>query len=674
MPNANKKPPGNIRFNKESPTELPKEKRFEDKVSTTDPKYVMSQDGSENPFPKETSSVPIQKKKTLPKTKSAPPSVPSLETKPTKYSKQTILDLHVSTSNENNKKWEHIEVEAEKRKIEIEPTQNEPSMKTERKSGAKKAPPSVPSLETKPRKDSKQVDIDLDEKVNDTTYETYESDETCESYDDKDNVTGEKEKRSDLHISTSIEKKAPPAVPSEKTKPTKDLEPVGFDLDVKEKSVNETLREKGYKCEEKKGEISSGVKKKPVVPPRTAKSNLPSKPEPSVVSQGLEKLGDFEENKPQLKGNRRTDLPPVPRKSSKPALIFVEQNSNVETQPEKTINTEGGTGSREMTLQRTKTIINKFKKTNTTRLAEVQESYDNDACQKDVDADVNEKSKRARHAFKAAEEIMTSEKTYVDVLKILDKFCKGVKEAFPDIYNQGRTTFFSVVPTLLTLNSHLLEEFEDRIENWESRKKIADVLVAKANFLKIYSEYIKNLQHSRKLIEESIQKFPPFAKFLAEFEKHPVCQGLGVGSHMIGPIQRVPRYELLLKTYLKNQEEDSEDFEDSQKALKIVLSVADAIDHSIPAQERRMAMHRLGYKDARELKSHPWFQEFGKHGWNALERKLIRPPYVPTDVNPEKIPTKEPKEGELEPPADVHDYEIDSIFADFTATDLTGSP
>ena len=604
VPNANKKPPGNIRFNKESPTKLPKEKRFEDKVSTTDPKYVMSQDGSENPFPKETSSVPIQKKKTLPKTKSAPPSVPSLETKPTKYSKQTISDLHVSTSNENNKKWEHIEVEAEKRKIEIEPTQNEPSMKTERKSGAKKAPPSVPSVETKPRKDLKQVDIDLDEKVNDTTYEsfeTYESYETCESYDDKDKVTGEKEKRSDLNKSTSIEKKAPPAVPSEKTKPTKDSKQDGFVPDVKEKSVDETFKEKGYKCEEKekKEEISSGVKKKPVVPPRTAKSTLPSKPEPSVVSQGLDKLGDSEKNRPQLKGNRRTDLPPVPRKSSKPALTFVEagqQNSNVETQPEKTINTEGGTGSREMTLQRTKTIINKFKKTNTTRLAEAQESNDNDACQKDVDADVNEKSKRARHAFKAAEEIMTSERTYVDVLKILDKFCKGVKEAFPEINVQGRTTFFSVVPTLLTLNSHLLEEFEDRIENWESRKKIADVLVAKANFLKIYSEYIKNLQHSRKLIEESIQKFPPFAKFLAEFEKHPVCQGLGVGSHMISPIQRVPRYELLLKTYLKNQEEGSEDFEDSQKALKIVSSVAEAIDHSIPAQERRMAMQRLDDK------------------------------------------------------------------------------
>ena len=89
---------------------------------------------------------------------------------------------------------------------------------------------------------------------------------------------------------------------------------------------------------------------------------------------------------------------------------------------------------------------------------------------------------------------------------------------------------------------------------------------------------------------------------------------------------------------------------------------------------KKEPMLRLGYKDARELMVHPWFQEFGKHGWNALERKLIRPPYVPTDVNPEKIPIKEPKDGELALPPDVHDYEIDSIFADFNATSKMGTP
>ena len=245
--------------------------------------------------------------------------------------------------------------------------------------------------------------------------------------------------------------------------------------------------------------------------------------------------------------------------------------------------------------------MTKFKKTNTTRQKEVQVSNDNDPCQKDVDvveAKLSKKDKRALNAYRAAEEIMTSEKTYVDVLKILDEFCRSVEETFPNVKVEGRIKFFSVIPTLLALNSHLLEEFEDRIKNWETRKKIADVLVAKAKFLKIYSEYIDNFQQSREFFIECAEKYPAFAKFLTEFEKRPVCQTqgmgvLGVQSHMIGPVQRVPRYKLLLEAYLKNQEEDSEDFEDSQKALKIVSGVADATNHSIIAQDMRHKMLKL---------------------------------------------------------------------------------
>ena len=51
---------------------------------------MISPDGPPNPFPKETSSVPIQKKNTFQKnTKSAPPSVSSLETKPRKDSDES---------------------------------------------------------------------------------------------------------------------------------------------------------------------------------------------------------------------------------------------------------------------------------------------------------------------------------------------------------------------------------------------------------------------------------------------------------------------------------------------------------------------------------------------------------------------------------------------------------
>ena len=280
-------------------------------------------------------------------------------------------------------------------------------------------------------------------------------------------------------------------------------------------------------------------------------------------------------------------------------------SSNGENHPETDLCSEFGSGlatrGERVTFQRTKTIMTRFKKKVTVR--QKADQVKNLSSRQQEAVVVNETEKRAMRAYLAAEEIMTSEKTYVDVLKILDEFRRSAEETFPEnssfrVYVGGgsvggQKTFFSVIPTLLELNSHLLEEFEDRIKNWESRRKIADVLVAKAQFLKIYSTYIENFQQSRTLFEKSIKKFPPFSKFLNEFEKRPDCQGLRILSHMLAPIQRIPRYKILLEAYLANQDEGSEDFEDSRKASKIVSSVADANNHSLLAQERRLAMQNL---------------------------------------------------------------------------------
>ena len=216
---------------------------------------------------------------------------------------------------------------------------------------------------------------------------------------------------------------------------------------------------------------------------------------------------------------------------------------------------------------------------------------------------------------------MTSEKTYVDVLKILDKFRISLNEEFPEgsafkDHICGRTVCLSQIPTLLDLNSHLLEEFEDRIKNWDSQRKIADVLVAKAGFLKLYSTYLDHFQEDRKIFEGCLKKFPAFAKFLGEYEKHSDCQGLGILGHMLAPVQRVPRYKMLLEAYLKYQEEDSIDYWDSQRALKIVSSVADATNQSLIGQERRAAMKKLSERVQNEF-------ELVKPGRELLKEEVL---------------------------------------------------
>ena len=333
-----------------------------------------------------------------------------------------------------------------------------------------------------------------------------------------------------------------------------------------------------------------------------ANGNSPTVTEKPPFRSTVSHIGD-----PVMDGEAKTDTPN--NSDLMPGLQNVELraqlSSNGENNSETDLCSESGSGlatrGERVTFQRTKTIMTRFKKKVTVR--QKADQVKNLSSRQQEAVVVNETEKRAMRAYLAAEEIMTSEKTYVDVLKILDEFRRSAEETFPEnssfrVYVGGgsvggQKTFFSVIPTLLELNCHLLEEFEDRIKNWESRRKIADVLVAKAQFLKIYSTYIENFQQSRTLFEKSIKKFPPFSKFLNEFEKRPDCQGLRILSHMLAPIQRIPRYKILLEAYLANQDEGSEDFEDSRKASKIVSSVADANNHSLLAQERRLAMQNL---------------------------------------------------------------------------------
>ena len=41
------------------------------------------------------------------------------------------------------------------------------------------------------------------------------------------------------------------------------------------------------------------------------------------------------------------------------------------------------------------------------------------------------------------------------------------------------------------LNSELLRDFEERVQNWTSSRKISDIIVKKGPYLKLYTTYVK---------------------------------------------------------------------------------------------------------------------------------------------------------------------------------------
>ncbi|KAJ8007026.1 hypothetical protein DPEC_G00113300 [Dallia pectoralis] len=179
-----------------------------------------------------------------------------------------------------------------------------------------------------------------------------------------------------------------------------------------------------------------------------------------------------------------------------------------------------------------------------------------------------------------AQEIMSSEKVFVDVLKLLhidfrDAVAKATRQNGKAVVEERiLTQILYYLPQLYQLNKDLLHELEERVAHWGDHQRLADIFVQKGPYLKMYSTYIRQFDNNVALLDEQCRKNPGFSTVVREFETSPRCASLALKHYLLKPVQRIPQYQLLLTDYLKNLPVDSSDYKDTQAALGIVKEVA----------------------------------------------------------------------------------------------------
>ena len=198
-----------------------------------------------------------------------------------------------------------------------------------------------------------------------------------------------------------------------------------------------------------------------------------------------------------------------------------------------------------------------------------------------------------------AKEILSSERVYVGILKLIavsfkefleKKKLEVKKEIIPP---EKLKEILSNIPTILEFNESLLQDFEERIGNWESHRQIADVLVKKGPFLQIYAQYLNDFDTTSKVFEDSCKNYSHFGKAVKEFENLPECGNLKLSMHMLKPVQRLPQYRLLLNDYVKHQDESSPDFKSTHQALKIVSDATQKANSQLKLGEQFQKMLKL---------------------------------------------------------------------------------
>ncbi|XP_077593949.1 FYVE, RhoGEF and PH domain-containing protein 4a [Stigmatopora nigra] len=205
------------------------------------------------------------------------------------------------------------------------------------------------------------------------------------------------------------------------------------------------------------------------------------------------------------------------------------------------------------------------------------------------DASTLHKETNEQKLFKIASELLHTEKAYVTRLNLLDQeFCAKLMEeaskgTFPvDVVKN----IFSNISSINTFHSQfLLPDLEKRMGEWESTPRIGDILQKLTPFLKMYAEYVKNFDKAMELLKQWSDRSPQFKSIIQEIQTQEACGCLTLQHHMLEPVQRVPRYEMLLKDYLKKLPQDDPDRRDAEKSLEIIATAATHSNSAIRKSE-----------------------------------------------------------------------------------------
>ncbi|XP_069545336.1 LOW QUALITY PROTEIN: rho guanine nucleotide exchange factor 17-like [Brachyistius frenatus] len=132
---------------------------------------------------------------------------------------------------------------------------------------------------------------------------------------------------------------------------------------------------------------------------------------------------------------------------------------------------------------------------------------------------------------------------------------------------------FYQIPEILEHHEHFLEQVAGCVGQWHDRQTVGHLLIqsfSKETLANMYSAYIDNFLNAKDAVRIAKEAKPAFHKFLEQnMRENKEKQALG--DLMIKPVQRIPRYELLVKDLLKHTSEDHPDHPlllDAQRDIK----------------------------------------------------------------------------------------------------------
>ena len=194
-------------------------------------------------------------------------------------------------------------------------------------------------------------------------------------------------------------------------------------------------------------------------------------------------------------------------------------------------------------------------------------------------------------------ELLTTEQSYSKSLQIMmETYYRELRnEQFklkPILTERDIDTIFGNAEDLVVISDDLRGKLEKRVS--ESADDVApmvgDIMCGISPFLKLFQKYVCHFESAAQRLVECRDKWPQFAEFL---DKKAGSGVMPLDSLLIMPVQRIPRYKLLLEEIIKQKPDDDSDQAELQEALRKVKSQAEECNEATRRRENIMKLREI---------------------------------------------------------------------------------
>jgi hypothetical protein len=177
-------------------------------------------------------------------------------------------------------------------------------------------------------------------------------------------------------------------------------------------------------------------------------------------------------------------------------------------------------------------------------------------------------------------EFLQTERSFVEALSVLiDVYREPLAQTRPPVLSVADLSkIFDAVEKLLQCNARFLRALESRVEPWHDDHCIGDCLLSLIGELDVYLQFVNMYDLALARITDLLASNARFAAFCAAAHAAERSKRLDLRAYMIVPIQRIPRYVMLLADLVRSTSLAHDDASALHEAERRMREFADAMN------------------------------------------------------------------------------------------------